>query len=188
MAARNSAHLLLVTATLLTASCEKKVPEPEPAPRSSKAEAEDTGPKKLIKEDLEVGDGPEAKRGDKVKVHYTGRLLKTNFKFDSSVGKDPLPFTIGEGAVIKGWDEGVVGMKVGGKRKLTIPADLAYGEAGKPPDIPANAPLVFEVELLGIGGEGDGGSDGDDSERGDDSDDPGDILGEDLGDHDGHAH
>ena len=94
--------------------------------------------------------GAEAKTGDKVKVHYTGRLLKTNFMFDTSVGKKPFEFTIGQGSVIKGWDQGVVGMKVGGKRKLTIPAELAYGDQGCGGVIPPQATLVFEVELLEV--------------------------------------
>ena len=140
-------------AVLHTTGCEDKVPEPDSAPtKAPSAKPEDPGPKELLKEDLKEGTGPVAKKGDKVKVHYTGRLLKTNAKFDSSVGKDPFPFTIGEGGVIKGWDQGVPGMKVGGKRKLTIPADLAYGKKGSPPKIPPNAALVFEIELLEIEG------------------------------------
>ncbi|RLB63271.1 MAG: peptidylprolyl isomerase [Deltaproteobacteria bacterium] len=139
--------------TLATTGCENKVPEPDSAPpKAPTAAKEDPAPKELVKEDLKKGTGPEAKKGDKVKVHYTGRLLKTNAKFDSSVGKDPFPFTIGEGGVIKGWDQGVPGMLVGGKRKLTIPADLAYGKKGSPPKIPPGAALVFEIELLEIEG------------------------------------
>jgi FKBP-type peptidyl-prolyl cis-trans isomerase len=99
--------------------------------------------------DLKVGEGAAAKMGDSVLVHYTGRL--TNGKqFDSSVGKDPLEFTLGAGRVIKGWEEGIRGMKTGGKRKLVIPPELAYGKRGYPPDIPADATLVFEVELVKI--------------------------------------
>ncbi len=149
----------MVVAALLGAGCEDKVPEPTPsAPPVKSAKSSDEGPKELLREDLKVGTGPEAKAGDEVKVHYTGRLLKTNFKFDSSLDKgEPFTFTLGEGQVIKGWDQGVVGMKVGGKRKLTIPSDLAYGKAGSPPKIPADAPLVFEVELLEIVGQGRGG-------------------------------
>lgn len=100
--------------------------------------------------DLKVGEGAEAKEGSAVSVHYTG-TLKSGKKFDSSLDrKEPFQFTIGQGQVIKGWEKGVVGMKVGGKRKLTIPYDLAYGEAGKPPDIPPRATLVFEIELLDV--------------------------------------
>jgi peptidylprolyl isomerase len=102
-------------------------------------------------DDLKVGDGPTAKRGDVVTVHYTGTL--TNGKqFDSSVGKQPFTFQLGARQVIAGWDLGVTGMKVGGKRKLTIPPEMAYGEAGQEPVIPPNATLVFEIELLKIGG------------------------------------
>jgi len=141
------------------AGCEQKIPEPAPEPRRTAAvEPPAPEPADLIKEDLVVGTGPEAKDGDKVKVHYTGRLLRTNFMFDSSVGKDPLPVTIGTGGVIKGWDLGLVGMKVGGKRKLTIPSKLAYGDQGQPPKIPPKAPLVFEVELVQIGDAADAGA------------------------------
>ena len=100
-------------------------------------------------EDLVVGKGVAAKAGDNVVVNYTG-WLTDGTQFDSSVGKQPLPFTLGAGRVIAGWDQGVAGMKVGGKRKLTIPAALGYGEQGYPPVIPPNATLVFEVEMLKI--------------------------------------
>ncbi len=100
--------------------------------------------------DEKEGTGPEAKRGDTVSVHYTG-WLKDGTKFDSSKDRNrPFDFPLGAGHVIKGWDEGVAGMKVGGKRKLIIPPDLGYGARGHPPVIPANAELTFEVELLGI--------------------------------------
>jgi FKBP-type peptidyl-prolyl cis-trans isomerase len=152
-------YLPMIVAGLLTtmaAGCREKVPEPDAAPRTQAPKKKDfKAPKELKKEDVKVGNGPAAAKGDKVKVHYTGRLLKTNLKFDSSVGKDPFEFTLGEGGVIKGWDQGVVGMKVGGKRKLTIPSDLAYGKKGSPPKIPADAPLVFDIELLSIAGKGD---------------------------------
>ena len=104
----------------------------------------------LDKVDLVVGTGAEAKTGDRVKVHYTGTLTNGT-KFDSSKDRnEPFPFTIGAGEVIKGWDQGVPGMKVGGKRKLTIPSDLAYGDMGQPPTIPPKATLIFEIELLEI--------------------------------------
>jgi peptidylprolyl isomerase/FKBP-type peptidyl-prolyl cis-trans isomerase FkpA len=100
-------------------------------------------------EELVQGKGPEAVRGKTVNVHYTG-WLTDGTKFDSSVGGEPFSFTLGAGEVIEGWDRGVAGMKVGGKRKLTLPPELGYGAAGAPPEIPANATLVFEVELLGV--------------------------------------
>jgi FKBP-type peptidyl-prolyl cis-trans isomerase FkpA len=100
-------------------------------------------------QDLKEGTGAVAKAGNIVEVHYTG-WLKDGKKFDSSVGKDPFSFKLGAAMVIKGWDEGVAGMKEGGKRKLLIPADLAYGKDGRPPVIPGNAELIFEVELLKV--------------------------------------
>ncbi|WP_276075783.1 FKBP-type peptidyl-prolyl cis-trans isomerase [Polyangium mundeleinium] len=140
-----------VATAVATVACENKVPEPTAEPRAAAPrEPEKPEPADLIKEDITVGTGPEAREGDKVKVHYTGRLLKTNFMFDSSVGKEPLEFQLGKGEVIKGWDEGVAGMKVGGKRKLTIPSKLGYGDDGSPPKIPGKATLVFEVELLEV--------------------------------------
>jgi FKBP-type peptidyl-prolyl cis-trans isomerase FkpA len=99
--------------------------------------------------DIKTGAGPTAASGKKVKVHYTG-WLTSGKKFDSSVGKSPFDFTLGAGQVIKGWDEGVTGMKVGGKRQLRIPPDLAYGAQGYPGAIPPNATLVFDVELLAV--------------------------------------
>jgi FKBP-type peptidyl-prolyl cis-trans isomerase len=162
---------------LLCAACEKRVPEPEStapvtppataaaastpaataAPVASVAPATSAQPAtsaaavtKLLKEDLKVGKGTAAKTGDTVKVHYTGTLLDGS-KFDSSRDRDePFQFKLGTGMVIKGWDEGIVGMKPGGRRKLTIPADMAYGKNGHPPVIPPDSPLVFDVELIEI--------------------------------------
>lgn len=101
--------------------------------------------------DVQVGTGEEAGKGDRVSVHYTGTLYPGGKKFDSSLDrKEPFTFTLGVGQVIRGWDEGVKGMKEGGKRILIIPSDMAYGPMGAPPDIPPNAPLKFEVELLEV--------------------------------------
>jgi len=107
----------------------------------------DTG---LKIEELVEGDGAAAGAGQQVSVHYTGWLTDGS-KFDSSVDRNqPFEFALGRGMVIRGWDEGVAGMKVGGKRKLTIPPQLGYGTQGAGSVIPPNATLVFEVELLGI--------------------------------------
>lgn len=102
-------------------------------------------------EDLQVGTGAEAKPGQVVSVHYTGTLTDGK-KFDSSKDrKKPFQFPLGAGKVIKGWDQGVAGMKVGGIRRLTIPPHLGYGDRGAAGVIPGGATLIFEVELLGVG-------------------------------------
>jgi FKBP-type peptidyl-prolyl cis-trans isomerase len=101
-------------------------------------------------EDLKAGSGAEATAGQTVTVHYVGTLTDGT-KFDSSRDRNEgFTFKLGAGMVIKGWDQGVAGMKIGQLRKLTIPADLAYGARGYPPVIPPNSTLVFEVELLGV--------------------------------------
>jgi FKBP-type peptidyl-prolyl cis-trans isomerase len=107
-------------------------------------------PTGLRVQEVAPGQGKEATPGHAVSVHYTG-WLPNGEKFDSSRDRDqPFGFTLGAGEVIAGWDEGVAGMKVGGRRKLVIPPDLAYGTAGAPPDIPPGATLVFDVELLDV--------------------------------------
>jgi FKBP-type peptidyl-prolyl cis-trans isomerase len=109
-------------------------------------------PKELQGSDVVTGTGAAAKDGDKVSVQYVGSLFADGKQFDSSWdrGKKAFEFTIGQGQVIQGWDQGIPGMKVGGRRVLVIPADLAYGAAGSPPTIPANAPLIFVVDLKKI--------------------------------------
>lgn len=108
-------------------------------------------PTKPESKDLIVGTGPEAKAGDTVTVNYVGVLFKGGKVFDASWNrKEPFTFTLGKGQVIPGWDQGIPGMKVGGRRELIIPAPLAYGAKGSPPSIPPNATLVFVVDLLGV--------------------------------------
>ena len=113
-----------------------------------------TTPSGLQYEDITQGSGAEAVAGKQASVHYTGWLYengRAGKKFDSSKDRnDPFEFGLGQGQVIKGWDEGVQGMKVGGVRRLVIPPDLGYGERGAPGAIPPNATLLFEVELLGV--------------------------------------
>ena len=110
-----------------------------------------SGPSELVVEDVTVGTGAAVVSGDVITVHYVGTLLD-GAQFDSSVARGmPYTFRIGTGAVIRGWDEGLIGMRVGGKRRLTIPPSLAYGSQGSGP-IPPNATLRFEVDLLSIAG------------------------------------
>ena len=157
----------------LAGACQSRVPEPQesaPVPPPSSAPAAATPAAAptlaapaapvpsasaakvtaLLKDDVKVGKGPAAKAGDTVRVHYTGTLLDGK-KFDSSRDRnEPFELKLGAGMVIKGWDEGIPGMKAGGRRKLTIPSDMAYGKSGHPPVIPPDSPLVFDVELIEI--------------------------------------
>ncbi len=145
----------LLCASIGFVACDDKVPEPTSVERRTLNSA--TGPAKDVTggitelkiEDEAVGTGAEVKSGDKVRVHYTGTLVDGT-QFDSSREREPFSFAVGARQVIVGWDEGVVGMKVGGKRKLSIPGDKAYGASGRPPTIPGNATLLFDIELIGI--------------------------------------
>jgi len=124
-------------------------PAEKPAEPQKAAEPAPTNEKLEIK-DLVVGKGAEAKAGDSVKVHYVGTLTDGK-EFDASKKHgQPFEFELGAGRVIKGWDQGVAGMKVGGKRKLTVPPSLGYGARGFPPVIPPSSTLIFEVELLEV--------------------------------------
>lgn len=106
--------------------------------------------KELIIDDIKIGTGAAVQNGNTAEVHYSGTFLDGR-KFDSSYDRSQtFSFEVGAGNVIRGWDEGLIGMKVGGKRKLTIPSDLAYGERGAPGAIPPNTPLLFEIELISV--------------------------------------
>ena len=157
--ARALARTLSVVAVSLSltvfSACTKKAAETPatetaPAAGAPAAATTDASVTDLKIEDLKEGTGTEAKAGNTIEVHYTGTLLNGT-KFDSSLDRgETFKFPLGGGRVIQGWDKGLVGMKVGGKRRLTIPSGMAYGEAGAPPVIPPNAALVFEVELIGV--------------------------------------
>ena len=111
----------------------------------------DPPPEELVENDLVEGDGAEAKAGDEVSVDYVGVGYKTGEEFDASWDRgEPITFPLGAGAVIEGWDQGVEGMKVGGRRELVIPPDLAYGSAGQPPVIGPNETLIFVVDLVDV--------------------------------------
>ena len=104
----------------------------------------------LIIEDIVIGTGPAVKAGDTISIHYQG-MLENGIKFDSSYDRhEPFEVQIGVGYVIKGWDEGIIGLKVGGKRKLTIPSEMGYGSRGAGAIIPPDSTLIFEVELVAI--------------------------------------
>lgn len=143
------ASSFLVGLAVVLASCG---PPPEAGSGRGRSHSDDLPPMlpPLKSEDLAPGEGAEAKKGDRVLVHYTGTLLDGT-KFDSSLDRgQPFEFVIGKGSVIAGWDLGVVGMKKGGKRKLTIPPHLAYGSRGSPPRIGPDATLVFQIELVDL--------------------------------------
>ena len=148
--------MLALAATALWAQSDSGKPKAKAAPAAgnSKPTPVTGNPKRTVTGleywDIKEGTGDVAKTGQTVTVHYTGWLLSGK-KFDSSVDAGrPFNFKLGAGQVIKGWDQGVAGMKVGGKRQLRIPPDLAYGEGGYPGVIPGNATLIFDVELLGV--------------------------------------
>lgn len=138
------ALLLSLDASLMAADNERMK---ETKPMAEQTVTTESG---LMYLDMTVGTGRQAELGDTASVHYTGWLADGK-KFDSSVDrKEPFSFRLGAGQVIKGWDEGVMGMKIGGKRKLTIPPQLGYGSRGAGGVIPANATLTFDVELLDL--------------------------------------
>ena len=146
---RSMAHWM--AGAFMAAFCCSVAWAADPQDKDKKEEKVITTKSGLKYVELKEGTGDEAKAGQKVEVHYTG-WLKDGTKFDSSKDRNrPFKFPLGAGRVIKGWDEGVAGMKVGGKRKLIIPPELGYGKRGTPDGtIPPDAELTFEVELLGI--------------------------------------
>ncbi len=145
------AYGLIVLAVVALGGCSKKQEEPVESFKPSEGEPLPPGPATLQIEDEVVGSGKEVHLGDTVKVRYTGTLMNGR-KFDSSYdhGDEPAEFKLEEGGLIQGWIEGMKGMKVGGKRKLTIPSEMGYKAAGSPPNIPPNAGLKFEIELVSI--------------------------------------
>jgi peptidylprolyl isomerase len=153
----NSADNALATSTSSTpatpttpAAASIKTPASGPLSKEPKV-TPPTGPapSKLVTKEIIKGTGPEAKAGDQVTVNYVGVLYHSGKIFDASWKRDEtFPFTLGKSQVIPGWEQGVTGMKVGGRRELIIPPALAYGAKGSPPTIPANEPLVFVVDLL----------------------------------------
>ena len=141
-------NILILTTLLMTAIWGNAQSPEHPAPVQGAGVSLSGGLKYW---DLKVGHGVVASKGHMVKVHYTGWLLEQGTKFDSSLDRgQPFDFNLGAGDVIKGWDEGVAGMKVGGKRQLRIPPEFGYGYRGMPPVIPGNSYLIFDVELLAV--------------------------------------
>jgi len=142
--------LALAALFLLTLALWAQTTAPTTEPAKPAAETWTKTHSGLGYQDIKVGTGAEAVAGHRVTVHYTGWLLNGQ-KFDSSLDRNqPFAFTLGGGEVIRGWDEGVAGMKVGGIRKLRIPPNLAYGDRGAGGVIPSGATLIFQVELLGV--------------------------------------
>jgi peptidylprolyl isomerase len=153
----NSADNALIKSTettpkTSTSTTAAKTPTSGPLSKEPKVTPpKGAAPTKLETKELIAGTGAEAKNGDTVTVNYVGVLYKTGKVFNASwEAKQPFTFTLGKGQVIPGWDQGVPGMKVGGRRELIIPAALAYGAKGSPPSIPGNETLVFVVDLLGV--------------------------------------
>ncbi|HXR31212.1 MAG TPA: FKBP-type peptidyl-prolyl cis-trans isomerase [Solirubrobacterales bacterium] len=142
------------TETTATTTEQSEAPQSESAANKTKpkvAVPQGAPPKKLEVNDLEEGSGAEAKAGDEVTVQYVGVNYKSGKEFDASWDRgEPFPFQLGAGAVIPGWDQGIEGMKVGGRRELIIPPAMAYGTAGSPPAIPPNETLIFVVDLLAV--------------------------------------
>jgi peptidylprolyl isomerase len=143
------------TAASSTTTATATTPTPTSGPLSTEPKVQVPStppPTKLVVKDLITGTGAVVKTGSEVTVNYVGVLYKTGKVFDASWNRHQTfgPFAVGEGAVIKGWDEGLIGMRVGGRRELIIPASLAYGKAGSPPTIPANSALIFIVDLLAV--------------------------------------
>jgi FKBP-type peptidyl-prolyl cis-trans isomerase len=113
--------------------------------------SDEPAPTELVTNDIVEGEGPAAKEGDDVSVQYVGALYDTGEEFDASWDRgQPFDVTLGGGTVIEGWDQGLIGMKAGGRRELIIPPDLGYGAGGQPPTIPGDATLVFIVDMLSI--------------------------------------
>jgi FKBP-type peptidyl-prolyl cis-trans isomerase len=146
---KKALYLMILPLALALSGCKGNPPKTADAGTSAAAEAYSTASGLKIRE-YKIGTGPVAVAGNTVQVHYTG-WLENGTKFDSSLDRgQPFEFKLGAGQVIKGWDEGVAGMKVGGKRQLIIPSSLGYGPGGAGSAIPPNATLVFDVELLGV--------------------------------------
>ncbi|MEB4593057.1 FKBP-type peptidyl-prolyl cis-trans isomerase [Candidatus Thiothrix sp. Deng01] len=149
--------VLTLSTSIFMAACSDKTANTQAADAKTEPKTETSKMTELVKTDVKVGDGAEATTGKNVSVHYTGWLYdetaqdKHGVKFDSSRDRgEPFTFPLGGGRVIKGWDEGVAGMKIGGQRTLVIPPEMGYGARGAGGVIPPNATLIFDVELLGV--------------------------------------